>query len=457
MSAWTRRRSSAPAGPPALALQTHGGTERSGGRAQGALRVKASATPPAPTRLTVTGIVRLGRGRGGHSRLPWPVPRSECRGDGARLFPNLLLAAALGATAAAAEVQDTVVTNDRLAVRFRALPSAGLGGLVHRDSGVDLLAAAAAPLFALYLGPEGAGGREISSQEAKRSAVAAEKTGDDTRLTLAYGEFPITGLEAVVTVTVPAHGPLTTWTLSLRFAEPTALRAVRFPLVAAAPAIGEAADDVFVLPSLPGVLIRNPAQAWGPNQAVWLKYPGDLSAQFVAYQDRTAGLYLASQDAHAHPRRFGVWRRPDGFRLAHEFTLGAGTVTEWQSPYPCVLGVTQGTWCATADLYKAWAVGQPWCARPLHRRDDIPAWWKAGPLVHVCEVRTYDAKGEQTGSYYPRLKDHVATLRGHAEGDIVLMLAGWEKNRRWSAGDYFPIFDEDTARPLLSVAGVSVG
>lgn len=368
-------------------------------------------------------------------------------------FPNLFLAAALTATAgaAAAEVQDTVAASDVLALRLRASPGLHLNGLLHRGSGVELLATdVPTPLFALYLGPEGAGGREVTSLEAKRSTVQVEAVGGDTRLTLAYGEFPVAGLEAVATVTVPARGPLTTWALSLRFSEPTALRAVRFPLVAAAPSIGAAADDVFVLPSLPGVLIRNPAQAWGPNQAVWLKYPGDLSAQFVAYQDSTAGLYLASQDAHAHPRRFGVWRRPDGFRLAHEFTLGAGTVTEWQSPYPCVLGVTQGTWCDTADLYKAWAVGQPWCARTLRERDDIPAWWKAGPLVHVCEVRTYDAKGVQTGSYYPKLKDHVATLRRHAEGDIVLMLGGWEKDRRWSAGDYFPIFDEDTARPLLA-------
>lgn len=368
-------------------------------------------------------------------------------------FPNLLLAAALSATAgaAAAEVQDTVVTNDRLAVRFCSTPSAGLGSLEHRGSGVSLLAAAAAPpLFTLYVGPEGAGGREISSQEAKRSAVAADKTGDDTRVTLTYGEFPVAGLTVVATAVVPARGPLTTWTLSVRFAEPTALRAVRFPQVAAVPAIGEAADDVFVLPSLPGALIRNPSQAWGPNQAVWLKYPGDLSAQFLAYQDQTAGVYLASQDAQALPRRLGIWRRPDGFRLAHEFTLGAGTVTEWQSPYPCVLGVTQGTWCDSADLYKAWAVGQPWCARRLQERDDIPAWWKAGPLVHVCEVRSYDAHGVQTGSYYPALQEHLARLRRHAEGDIVLMLAGWEKNRRWSAGDYFPIFDEATARPLLA-------
>ena len=366
-------------------------------------------------------------------------------------YPGVAFVAVLSAAAGAvAETPDTVLETEAMALHLRAAPALYLRALVHRASGINLLSEVGpTALFTLYLGPEGAGGREVSSLEARRSAVQVESRGADQQVTLTYSEFPLPGLTAVVRLDLPAQGPLTSWTLRLHFDSPTGLRAVRFPQLAAVPTIQDAADDVLVLPSLPGALIRHPAQAWGPTQAVWLKYPGDLSAQFVAYQDERAGLYLASQDTAARPRRFGIWRRPDGFRLAHEFTLGAAPVSDWESPYPCVVGVTQGSWCDTADLYKAWAVKQTWCQRRLHERADIPAWWKAGPLVHVCCVREYDAKGVQTASFYPKLTGHVEALRQQVDGELVLMLAGWERYRRWSAGDYFPIYDEAAALPVI--------
>ena len=121
----------------------------------------------------------------------------------------------------------------------------------------------------------------------------------------------------------------------------------------------------------------------------------------------------------------------------------------WQSPYPVALGVTQGRWCDTADQYKRWAVQQTWCAKTLAERRDIPAWWKDGPDVHVCEVRTYDNTRTCTGSYYPKLHDHLRTFREKIDGPIVAMLAGWENHRRWTGGDYFPVFDADQAKPVI--------
>jgi len=113
------------------------------------------------------------------------------------------------------------------------------------------------------------------------------------------------------------------------------------------------------------------------------------------------------------------------------------------------VGVTQGTWCDSADQYKRWAVQQTWCARTIAQRDDIPAWWKAGPDVHVCCVRTYDNQRVCNGSYYPRLLEHLQTFRQKIDGPVVAMLAGWENHRRWTAGDYFPIFDHETAQRVI--------
>lgn len=41
------------------------------------------------------------------------------------------------------------------------------------------------------------------------------------------------------------------------------------------------------------------------------------------------------------------------------------------------------------------------------------------------------------------------TLRDKIDGSVVAMLAGWENHRRWTVGDYFPIFGEDRARQVI--------
>jgi hypothetical protein len=226
------------------------------------------------------------------------------------------------------------------------------------------------------------------------------------------------------------------------------------------PAIGDGKDDCLVLPALAGTLIENPAETWRNGQSVTLSYPGNLSAQFLAYQDRSAGVYLAGMDPAGYPMSLAVLKQAEGFRCWHEFTPvpdgkdgSAGAAEpgkDWASPYPVALGVTQGTRCDTADRYKQWAVRQTWCARRLAERDDIPAWWKDGPDVHVLEVRTYDNTRTCTGSYYPQLLDHLRTFRDKIDGTVVPMLAGWENHRRWTGGDYFPVFDADNAQRVIS-------
>ncbi len=346
--------------------------------------------------------------------------------------------------------QPVVVQNPSVALRWRATPVPQLLGIVHRGSATELLAApAGGRLFTINLGAPGQPAASFGSEQATQGALRVEPAAGGQRLTADYGGFPQAGLAVQVTVLVPATGPLTTWSISLRTTAPVALRSVVFPQVMAAPAIGRSEDDVLVVPSLPGVLIRNPAQAWPARYPCQVRYPGDMSLQFIAYQDATAGLYLSSQDRDGHPRRLGADKRPEGYAFEHEYTIEAGERATWAGRYPCVLGVTQGSWLDSADLYKAWAVQQPWCRRRLSERSDVPAWLKAGPLVHVCSMRTYGPGSVETGSYWPQVLDHVATLRQKVAGDIVLMTADWERDRRWSAGPYFPMPYEGQARPIL--------
>jgi len=353
------------------------------------------------------------------------------------------------APAFGAEGNTLLLDTSAATIELARSPAPYIGRLVHKASGTAVVAEPAEKdLFVVVLEKDGKQ-QSLPSSRAKRSSAAVEPIDGGRKAVLKFSQFEGGDLSVDVFAVCRTSKPLVEWSMRVRSGPGDRLAAVRFPIVQAVPAIGSPDDDFLVLPALPGTLIENPAKNWSAHQSVMLQFPGSMSAQFVAYQDRTAGVYLAGRDAASRPMSLSVAKRRSGFAVQHEYVPLVEAGRDWESPYPVVLGVTQGTWHDTADLYKQWAVRQPWCVRTLAQRDDVPPWWKAGPAVHVFEVRTYDDKRTCNGSYYPKLLEHVRTFRDKIDGPVVPMLAGWENHRRWTAGDYFPIFDQDAARPVL--------
>ena len=361
----------------------------------------------------------------------------------------------IAATGAVAKDNGMVTLENRvLRLEVRKSPAPFIDRLVHKASGQAVITTPAnKSLFSIILAKEDGNPETVESAVAGESSVSVTKTGAANKLVIQYRKFPTLDLAVEVTAVCDEKNPLTLWTMRVANNTGRRTKAVRFPQLLAVPTIGDGKDDCLVLPALAGTLIENPAENWRNGQSVTLRYPGDMSAQFLAYQDRSAGVYLAGMDAAGHPMSLGVSKQTDGFRCWHEFTTVSddrkAAADAWQSPYPVVLGVTQGRWCDTADQYKQWAVRQKWCAKILAERRDIPAWWKDGPDVHILAVRTYDNKRTCTGSYYPKLQNHLRALRKKIDGPIVPMLAGWENHRRWTGGDYFPVFDAENARRII--------
>lgn len=371
-----------------------------------------------------------------------------------------LLTTAMWSLLAAGTMADerpaVMLENRVLRLEIEKSPAPLVGRLVHKASGRVLVDKPTfKSLFSIVLAKADGSSATIESAQAAESSARVEKTTTGSRLSLGFGRFPGLDLAAEVTVACDHDSPLTLWSMAIQNNTGRTIRAVRFPQLLAVPTIGDGRDDCLVLPTMPGTLIRNPAENWRTGQSVALIYPGDMSAQFLAYQDRLAGVYLAGRDAAGHPMSLAVTKLADGFRLGHNYVVVADgkqapAGKRWESPYPVALGVTQGTWCDSADLYKQWAVRQPWCARTLAARDDIPAWWKQGPDVYTCEVRNYDNHRACSGSYYPQLLEHLGTFQEKIDGPIVAMLAGWENHRRWTGGDYFPVFDAERARQVIA-------
>jgi hypothetical protein len=369
----------------------------------------------------------------------------------------------------AASPDSVVVDNSQVRLVFGTRPVPFLSELVHKPSGQNLIAQPASQsLFSLEVPAAKGGTTSFESQRAKEGSIRVRTDAGGQHIELQFsGLGPGGNLRVRIGGRLDGEEPLVRWTLAVDNPGRQALAAVRFPYVTAVPAIGSPGDDVIVAPAFPGALIENPAQNWPASYRAGWAFPGQQSAQFFAFQDRTAGIYMASMDTGGNGRALRVAKQDNKrFVLFQEYQLPEQPAAVWESPYAVVLGVTAGTWQHTADLYKRWAVRQPWCACPLAQRRDIPDWWKRGPCIHTCSVRTQDADGRCNGSYYPKLLEHLRALRAKIDGPVLPMLAGWENHRTWTAGDYFPVFDaahaegaiatlrQDGFRPFVFLSGL---
>ena len=230
---------------------------------------------------------------------------------GCTLLIGVFLCAFAGIVKAGGNRGIATLENRTLKLEIGASPTPFIERLVHKVSGQALVASPAnKSLFSIILAKEDGSSDTIESTQAGESSAS---TGLANQLVLKYGRFPKLDLAVEVTVNGGDESPQTYWTMRVVNKTGRRLKAVRFPQLLAIPAIGESKDDVFVLPALAGALIENPAQAWRNGQSATLRYPGDLSAQFLAYQDRSAGLYLAGMDQAGHPMSLTVSKQADGF------------------------------------------------------------------------------------------------------------------------------------------------
>ncbi|MGQ9731119.1 MAG: DUF6259 domain-containing protein [Candidatus Zipacnadales bacterium] len=95
-------------------------------------------------------------------------------------------------------------------------------------------------------------------------------------------------------------------------------------------------------------------------------------------------------------------------------------------------------WRDAADIYRAWAEQQSWCARKYAEREDLPAWLKRGPAM-VRFTRDWLAEPERIERW---LKEYW--LKRFPQGTpLIVAYWGWEKVASWVTPDYFPVFPSD--------------
>lgn len=342
-----------------------------------------------------------------------------------------------------------IVENGQMRLVFATKPVPHLKELVHLKSLQNLLPQPSDQnLFKLELSQAEGKNLIVESQNAAEGSIKIIRNKTEQNIRINFkGLGPSGIMKATLEGVLDDDEQTVRWSIKIDNPGGQKIAIVRFPYVAAVPAIGSSDDDFIVAPAFPGAMIENPAGTWPEQHSAGWSLPGQQSAQLLSYQDRTAGIYMASMDTVGYGRTLRVTKEGNKkLILMQEYKVPEEIYKKWESPYDVVFGVTSGTWQQTADIYKKWTIQQPWCSKTLVQRNDIPDWWKKGLCIHTYYMRSNQ---NESGSNYPELIPHLNSLRTQIEGPVVCRLGSWEKHRAWTAGDYFPIFDADRAQAVL--------
>ena len=381
------------------------------------------------------------------------------------LPPFLLLLCLMPMALGWAEVRDEAA---RLVVRTRRTTlvldkqaKGVIASMADNATGLELVTRAERPvLFRLALSKAGDTSGKLtwlSSRDAASVAWVVE-TRDGRRVArLRFERLGGRDLRAECTVAVDPTDGMLLWGFHADGSASLVVEEVVYPIVALrAPLSGDGDGEAFVAGITKGGVFHRPSR-WRVGKAVAANQPGSLAAQFACYYGARAGLYSATRDAKGYPKglqcrrtKWGLelsWRRYACHRLGEPFRLGyQAALTTFGGPGKN----TPTDWRDAADLYKAWAVRQPWCARALAQRDDLPEWLRRGPAM-VRFSRTWLARPARIEAW---LRDYWQ--KHFPQTPLIVAFWGWERVAPWVSPKYFPPYptEEGLARVVKAVRGV---
>ena len=304
--------------------------------------------------------------------------------------------------------------------------------------------------------------QQIDSFDASEFTIEREESGGGVTLTMRFLRCAGLDLDITATVRVSSKEHMSRWSVALRNGAGLEVVDVQFPFVVVAYAPGGASDDEAILiPEHVGQLIRDPkpqtigpdhVEAWrmGPADAVsdrsgygsaTIQYPGETFAQFLAYFNETAGLYLACEDTEGNIKLFRALHRDPGIRL------GVAHVGDWprsgerQLEYDVVLRSFTGDWHAAAELYRSWSLQQKW-ATPLHQRRDVPDWLLDSPPHITLRLQGVLDEGPvfpvEEFLPYEKCIPLLEKVADRVEAPLVAVIMSWERAAPWVYPDCFP-------------------
>lgn len=302
-----------------------------------------------------------------------------------------------------------------------------------------------APLYIIQFAD---GAPAVSSADA--AAVVARNEGGAVVLEAEHGGP--TGFSVTCRFWAEEGSPHVLGRIAIRLGAPRAIAEVRFPVVRLRlPFSGGGEGDCVLRPECDGVVLRQPATHMGERV---LPYPGSASLQMMAAFDRGAGVYMAARDAGGHTKAFISRSNGKTQDLSIAHVLPQVPCGEWALGYDVDLsglrpseGMDAITWEAAADLYRRWAVRQPWCRQTAAERaasGDIPGWLTEPRMILCFSLRGQMPDGG-TGNRLPLLVDQAERWSKAIGAPITCLITSWEKWDTWVTPDYFPPFGGEGA------------
>jgi len=359
------------------------------------------------------------------------------------------------------------IASSSLEIRLNPQARGALESVIDRKSGRAFMSATKpSTLFRLTVVGSDRRARELTAADAAAWEHTVAPSGEE--LVLGYRNLGGQDLHVECRVRLRGKEALSYWRIAVENRSPWSVRTVVYPVLLARQQLGaQWADDRLLVPAGSGWLRRSLGPPTPFGGTIRADYPPAAAAQFLAYYDTGAGLYMAAYDGAGHRKHLGYRSMPEAVELLVEHNVPEQPGASWQMPYEVVLGTFHGDWYAAADIYKQWAHHQPWSARKLTERDDIPRWYLEGwPVVMFIP---------RAGEYYPaagppRTPDRYLTrpplpppgLRTRASAlfaevsralhsPLLMTEYGWAKHGAWVTPDVFPPYGgEDSFREQIA-------
>jgi hypothetical protein len=334
--------------------------------------------------------------------------------------------------------------SDRVTVRLGREERGGIVSL-KTSEGVEFAALQKSPrLFTLTFSQKAETPGEkimLSSGDAATFDAAVQEEAGGACATLAYEGFSKGVARVVCTARVKTGDPLVRWGIVVQMRDGWVLESVQYPFVVLSAPLGSSVeDDAAVVGSAKGGVIRQPG-SMKAGSSVSIGQPGNMAAQFGCYYDDRAGFYTAAEDGRGTPKDLILTRAGAGMEFSwFRPCFAAGAVTQAYDVVMSSFGGSDGApadWRDAADLYKAWALTQPWCATPFAQRGDLPAWLKDGPAM-VRFGRDWLADPSRIERWLTEY-----WKKQFPEMPLITAYWGWEKRGSWVTPDYFPLFPSD--------------
>jgi len=269
---------------------------------------------------------------------------------------------------------------------------------------------------------------EVTS--ASPSRREAESGADGRRLKLRWrgvtvGEEP-GAADVEVTARVRRGAKQSFWNISVKtLSTQWALWEIDFPYLSGLRVDPD--QGTVAYPRFLGYLEKKPLVNESPD----LIYPSHAAEmQMSSVQSGNSALYFATYDGAAWHKRFKF--RPDegkslSYIATHYPPYAPGKPGTFDLPYESVIGVFEGDWIDSCELYREWALKQQWCQLgPLAERKSIPKWF------------------EDLGAWFVGAPSDQAVERGKAVGvPMAIQRYGWHQIPfDDNYPDYFPPKDE---------------